>query len=73
VVRRITPIGEVYFGDVFFGVIQPFTHVLVVWPRRGGGDAGGGGGSTSVGDGETAVSRAVGDKGEAEPARFEPG
>jgi hypothetical protein len=48
VVRRITPSGDVYFGEVFAGVIHPFTHVVVVSPRRGGGDAGGDGGTTGV-------------------------
>lgn len=36
------------FGEVLAGVIHPFTHVVVVSPRRGGGDAGGDGGSTGV-------------------------
>jgi hypothetical protein len=38
----------VYFGELFEGLTHPFTHVLVVWPRLGGGDAGGEGGATGV-------------------------
>ncbi|MGZ4152189.1 MAG: hypothetical protein ACXVP3_07075, partial [Actinomycetota bacterium] len=46
VVRRITPSGEVNFGESFAGVTQPLTQALVVSPLRGGGDAGGEGGGT---------------------------
>jgi hypothetical protein len=48
VVRRITPSGEVNFGEPSAGETQPFTHVVLVSPRRGGGEAGGDGGSTGA-------------------------
>jgi phospholipase C len=44
----MTPSGEVNFGEPVVGVTQPFTQVLVVSPRRGGGDTGGDGGGTGV-------------------------
>jgi phospholipase C len=50
VVWRITPSGDEYFGEVLGGVIHPFTHVLVVSPRRGGTNSGGEGGATGVGE-----------------------
>jgi hypothetical protein len=61
VVRRITPSGEVYFGEVLAGRTQPFTHVVVVPPLRGGGDAGLGGGVTTVGDGEALAAATTGE------------
>jgi hypothetical protein len=48
VVRRMTPSGDVNFGESFRGVTHPFTQALVVSPRLDGGDAGGGGGATEV-------------------------
>jgi hypothetical protein len=55
-VRRITPSGEVNFAEPFVGVIHPLTHVLVVSPRVGGGDAGAdGGGDAGADGGATAV------------------
>ncbi len=44
------------FGEVFTGRTHPFTHVLVVWPRRGGGEGGGFGGATWAGDALVACS-----------------
>jgi hypothetical protein len=48
VVRRITPSGDVNRGESVAGVRHPFTHVLVVSPRVGGGEAGGDGGATEA-------------------------
>jgi hypothetical protein len=48
VVRRMTPSGDVNFGESFMGVTHPFTQVFVGSPRLGGGDAGAGGGAIGV-------------------------
>jgi hypothetical protein len=72
VARRITPIGDVNFGEFFAGLTHPFTHVLVDGPRLGGGDGGGEGGGT--GEEETsreslgAIGAEAGELGEATPA-----